>query len=88
MDTQPIQFTKEALWLVLLLSGPPILAASVSALVVAIVQAVTQIQEQTVQHLVKFIAVVVTLLVCAPLLGGSLYHFADRLLLGFPGWVH
>lgn len=88
MDTQPIQFTKEALWLVLLLSGPPIAAATVSALVVAIVQAVTQIQEQTVQHLVKFIAIVVTLLVCAPLLGGSLYHFADRLLLGFPDWVH
>ena len=88
MNTQPIQFTTEALWLVLLLSGPPILAATVSALIVAVVQAVTQIQEQTVQHLVKFVAVVVALLVCAPLIGGSLYQFADRLLLGFPGWVH
>jgi len=88
MDAQPIQFTQEALWLVLLLSGPPILAATVAALAVAIVQAVTQIQEQTVQHLVKFVAVVVSLLVFAPLIGGSLYHFADRLLLGFPGWIH
>jgi type III secretion protein S len=88
MDTQPIQFTKEALWLVLLLSGPPIAAATLAALVVAIVQAATQIQEQTVQHLAKFVAIVVSLLVCAPLLGGSLYHFADRLLLGFPSWVH
>jgi type III secretion HrpO family protein len=87
MDGQVIQFTKEALWLVLLLSGPPVAAAAVVALVVAIAQAVTQIQEQTIQHLLKFVAVVVALLVSAPLLGGALYHFADRLFLGFPGWV-
>jgi type III secretion protein S len=87
MQSEAIQFTKEALWLVLLLSAPPIAAATVVALVVAIGQAVTQIQEQTVQHLVKLIAVIVAIVVAAPLLGGSLYHFADRLLLGFPDWV-
>jgi type III secretion protein S len=87
METEAIQLTKEALWLVLLLSGPPIAAAALVAVVVAIVQAVTQIQEQTIQHLLKFIAVAVTLFVSAPLLGGALYHFADRLLTGFPGWI-
>jgi type III secretion protein S len=84
METQAIQFTKEALWLVLLLSAPPIIAATAIGLVVAIAQAVTQIQEQTVQHLLKFVAVVIALFVTAPLLGGSLYQFADRLLLGIP----
>jgi type III secretion protein S len=87
MQGEAIQFTKEALWLVLLLSGPPIAAATLVALVVAIIQAVTQIQEQTVQHLMKLVAMVLALLVTAPLLGGSLYQFADRLLLGFPDWV-
>jgi type III secretion protein S len=87
MNGQAIEFTKEALWLVLLLSAPPIAAATVVALTAAIAQAVTQIQEQTVQHLLKLVAVTVTLIVTAPLLGGSLYHFADRLLLGFPQWV-
>jgi type III secretion HrpO family protein len=87
MDGQVIQFTKEALWLVLLLSGPPVAAAALVALVVAIAQAVTQIQEQTIQHLLKFVAVVIALFVTAPLLGGALYHFADRLFLDFPDWV-
>jgi len=87
MQGEAIQFTKEALWLVLLLSGPPIAAATLVALVVAIIQAVTQIQEQTVQHLMKLVAMVLALMVTAPLLGGSLYQFADRLLLGFPDWV-
>lgn len=87
MNTQAIEFTKEALWLVLLLSAPPIVAATAVGLLTAVAQAVTQIQEQTVQHLLKLIAVIVALLVMAPLLGGSLYHFADRLFLGFPQWV-
>jgi type III secretion protein S len=88
MGGEAIQFTKEALWLVLMLSGPPIAAATAIALLTAIVQAVTQIQEQTVQHLLKLIAVILALFVTAPLLGGALYHFADRLFLGFPNWVH
>lgn len=88
MNTQALEFTKEALWLVLLLSAPPIVAATAVGLVTAIAQAVTQIQEQTVQHLLKLIAMTVALLITAPLLGGTLYHFADRLFLGFPQWVN
>jgi type III secretion protein S len=87
MHTQAIEFTREALWLVLLLSAPPIVAATAVGLVTAVAQAVTQIQEQTVQHLLKLIAMTVALLVTAPLLGGALYHFADRLFMGFPQWV-
>ncbi len=87
MDAQVIQFTKEALWLVLLLSAPPIIAATSVGLLIAVVQAVTQIQEQTVQYLFKFVAVVLTLLVTASLLGGSLYNFSDRLFLDFPGLI-
>jgi type III secretion protein S len=87
MNTQALAFTKEALWLVLLLSAPPIAAATVVGLVTAIAQAVTQIQEQTVQHLLKLIAMIVALLITAPLLGGALYHFADRMFLGFPQWI-
>ena len=84
MDAQAIQLTKEALWLVLVLSAPPIIAATAVGLFVAIIQAVTQIQEQTVQYLFKFIAVVFALFLTASLLGSSLYHFSDRLFLGFP----
>ncbi|MEM7280622.1 MAG: type III secretion system export apparatus subunit SctS [Pseudomonadota bacterium] len=87
MDIQAIQLTKEALWLVLILSAPPIIAASAVGVVVAIAQAVTQIQEQTIQYLFRFLAVAITLFVTASLLGGSLYVFADRLLLDFPRLV-
>jgi type III secretion protein S len=80
-------FTKEALWLVLLLSAPPVLAASVVGLLVAFLQAATQLQEQTFVYGVKFVAIVITIFITASLLGGTLYHFAERVFTGFPGLV-
>ena len=42
-----LELTKEALYLVMLLSGPPIGAAALVGLVIAFLQAATQLQEQT-----------------------------------------
>ena len=41
-----IAYTQEALWLVLILSMPPILVATAVGLIIAIVQAATQIQKR------------------------------------------
>ncbi len=87
MSAEALQLTKEALWLVLILSAPPVAAATVTGLVVAILQAVTQIQEQTVQFLVKLLVVALTLFVTASTLGGALYYFSDRLFMDFPSIV-
>ena len=82
-----LELTRHALWLVLILSGPPIAAASLVGLVVAFLQAATQLQEQTFPYAAKFVAIVVTLFVTASLLGGTLYTFADRLFMDFPGMI-
>jgi type III secretion protein S len=82
-----IQLTKEALWLVMLLSAPPIVAASVVGLLVAFLQAATQLQEQTLVYTVKFIAIIITLFVTASILGGTLYHFSDRIFTLFPSML-
>jgi type III secretion protein S len=82
-----IQLTKEALWLVMLLSAPPIFAASIVGLLIAFLQAATQLQEQTLVYSVKFVAIVVTLFVTASILGGTLYHFSDRIFTLFPSML-
>ncbi|WP_404334984.1 type III secretion system export apparatus subunit SctS [Sphingomonas sp. MMS12-HWE2-04] len=79
--------TVQALWLVLLLSAPPIIAASAVGLLVAIVQAATQLQEQTLQYTLKFFAIVITLFITASLVAGSLYQFCDNIFTGFPAMV-
>jgi type III secretion protein S len=82
-----LDLLRQALWLLLLLSAPPVIAVAVVGLLIAIVQAVTQIQEQAVPFLFKLIALGLTLLVTARLLGSTLFEFADRLFTGFPGLI-
>ena len=87
MNGSFVSLTNDALWLVLILSAPPILVASVAGLFVAIIQAATQVQEQTLQYTVKFFAIVITLFVTASLLASSLYRFSDRVFTEFPALI-
>ena len=61
MQSEALQLTYQALWLVLLLSAPPVIVAAIIGLVIAFLQAATQIQEQTLSFAVKLIAVMATL---------------------------
>ncbi len=79
-----IRLTQDALWIVLVLSAPPIIAASIVGLLIAFVQAATQLQEQTFSYTVKFITIVVVLFITTSMIGGTLYNFSDRLFTDFP----
>lgn len=82
-----LELTKEALYLVMLLSGPPIAAAAVVGLIIAFLQAATQLQEQTFAYACKFLAIVLMLFVTAAMIGGSLYSYTERIFRDFPGLV-
>lgn len=82
MSDDLVAVTTQGLWLVLLLSAPPIIAASVVGLLVAIVQAATQLQEQTLQYTLKFFAIVISIFVTASLMAGTLYSYADSIFSG------
>jgi type III secretion HrpO family protein len=84
VSQEVVHLVREALWLVLVLSAPPIVAASAVGLVVAFLQAATQLQEQTLTYTLKFVTVALTLLLTASVIGSTLYHFADRLFGNFP----
>lgn len=88
MVPEVMQLVQEALWLVLALSAPPIIAATTVGLLVAFAQSVTQLQEQSLSFSVKLITVSLVLLLSASLIGASLTHFADQLLTNFPLMVH
>ncbi|MEN1941232.1 type III secretion system export apparatus subunit SctS [Luteimonas sp. MJ246] len=82
-----LELTKEGLFLVMLLSGPPIAAAALVGLVIAFLQAATQLQEQTFAYACKFLAIVLMLFLTAALIGGSLYNYTERIFRDFPGLV-
>jgi type III secretion protein S len=79
-----IDFTSQALLLVLYLSLPPIIAAALVGTLVSLLQALTQIQEQTLSFAIKLIVVVVTIFLTARWQGQELFNFAFNIFQNIP----
>ncbi|ASJ70513.1 type III secretion system export apparatus subunit SctS [Granulosicoccus antarcticus] len=84
LSSEILQITQQALWLVIILAGPPVVVAALVGILIAFVQAATQLQEQTFQYAAKFFSIVATIFLTASLIGSSLYRFADRIFTDFP----
>ena len=80
------QLSYQALLLILILSGPPILISMTLGLFVAIFQAATQIQEQTLSFTVKLVAVIMTLILMGGFLSGQIMQFASNIFSNFFHW--
>jgi type III secretion protein S len=70
-----VSLLSKALYLVLWLSLPPIIVASVVGTLFSLFQALTQIQEQTLSFAIKLVAVMATIALTARWIGGELYNF-------------
>jgi type III secretion HrpO family protein len=86
-DSQILYLTSRALLLVLMLSAPPIIVASVVGVAVSLIQALTQIQEQTLSFAIKLIAVVITIFATASWLGGMIFEYSVVIFDTFPQLV-
>ena len=86
-DSQILYLTSRALVLVLMLSAPPIVVASVVGVAVSLLQALTQIQEQTLSFAIKLVAVVLTIFATASWLGGMIFEYSVVIFDTFPQLV-
>ncbi len=86
-NTEIYQLSYQSLFMILLLSGPPILISTMLGLMVAIFQAATQIQEQTLSFMVKLFAVILTLLFMGGWLSAQIMQFTNNIFMNFPKWV-
>lgn len=83
MEPMAMNYTVQALYLVLMLSLPPIVVASVVGIIFSLIQAITQIQEQTLSFGVKLIAVIVTLFVMGGWLCGEMLRYSIEIFDNF-----
>jgi flagellar biosynthesis protein FliQ len=88
MDSYMVQVAKQGLYLVLILSAPPITAALVVGLSVSIVQATTQIQEQTLTFVPKLVAIILVVSFLGPLGMVKLMQYARSILESFPVYIN
>jgi flagellar biosynthesis protein FliQ len=79
--------TQEALYLTLLVSGPPVMLSLIIGFVVAVFQATTQIQEQTLSFAPKVIAVFGFLAIGGPWVGSALLRFTFHVFDRFPSLI-
>lgn len=81
-----LSLMNNALWTVLLLSAPALLAAIVIGFGIGLLQALTQIQDQSLPQSIKVIVVMLVLIVAGPLLAGQLVNLTDQILDNFAVW--
>jgi type III secretion protein S len=74
----------QAMMLVMLLSLPPILVASLVGIIVGLLQALTQVQEQTIAFAVKLIAIAITIAAMAGFLGSQMLAYTLNIFDNFP----
>ena len=86
MDPQDaIDLGREALWTMLLIGSPVLVAGLIVGLAIGLFQALTQIQEQTVAFVPKIIVMLLVLSVSLPWLIAQMLQYTTDLIAGIPG---
>lgn len=87
MENYLVSITKQALYLVLILSAPAVAVAMVVGLIISLIQATTQVQEQTLTFVPKLIVVMVVLALTGPWCMVQLISFTQNILDQFPKYL-
>jgi type III secretion protein S len=75
-----IGLTTQGMLLCLYVSLPVIIVSALSGLMISFLQAITSLQDQTISHSVKLIAVTATIALSGAWAGSAILRFATRLL--------
>ena len=87
IESLVLQISRQALVLVLLLSGIPIVISMIVGVFVSVFQAATQIQEQTLSFIPKIAGLAVVLVVGGPWMLGQLITWTEGLYAEIPKLV-
>ena len=79
--------TQQALFLVLVASGPPVVMSLVIGFIISVFQATTQIQEQTLSFAPKVVMVFGTLALAGSWIGAQLLRFTFHIFDRFPQMI-
>ena len=80
MEPLLLHVVREALWIVLLVSAPPVGAALAVGLATGVLQAATQVQDPAVGVVPRILAVLGALAVAAPWMGARVLRLAEECL--------
>ncbi len=85
IEADLLRVSREAVYLVLLMSAPTLLASLAIGLVVSLLQATTQVQEQTLTFVPKLVGVFLVLLATGSWMGAQIVRYTSQLWHALPG---
>jgi flagellar biosynthesis protein FliQ len=77
-EADALDIIQEAIWTIIVASGPAVGAAMAVGIVIALLQALTQIQEMTLTFVPKIIAIFVVLGLTATFIGTEIFSFTEH----------
>lgn len=75
--TETLNYFQQGLWMVIAMSAPPLIIATLFGVVVSLIQAVTSIQDQTLPYVVKLIVVAISLAMMGRWFGSELMQMTN-----------
>ena len=86
-EVDAIDLIRDGIWTALLMTGPILIIAMVVGVGIALLQALTQVQEMTLTFVPKIVAILIGIVIFAPLMHQGLTNYAmklmDRVAAGF-----
>lgn len=70
---------REAIWVLLKVSGPALIVSLVVGIVISLLQTLTQLQEPTLTFVPKILAIFGTLVITMPFMIGTMVAFMEQL---------
>lgn len=77
--TEVIDILADGIYVLLIISAPPMLVALLVGLAISLFQALTQIQEATLTFVPKIVAMLLTLIIALPFMFDTLNTFGEEL---------
>jgi flagellar biosynthetic protein FliQ len=78
-EADALKLLQDAIWSVIVGSGPAVGAAMIVGILIALLQALTQVQEATLTFVPKILAVFAAMLLLAPIAASQLLTFTEEI---------
>ena len=78
-EREALDIVQQAIWTIIIVSGPAVAAAMLVGIIIALLQALTQVQEMTLTFIPKIVAILVVIAISGPFVGAHIFALTEGL---------
>lgn len=78
-ERDALDIIQQAIWTIIIASGPAVGSAMLVGIIIALLQALTQVQEMTLTFIPKIVVMLVVVAISGTFIGAHIYAFTEAL---------